>query len=439
MTAASLFAAREESSAITKPEEHLRSRAWDRIFIAGGVWLVPIPILAFYLFRWLGATVAASEDLVTLLVMLPLGGPHVFATYTRTFFNPAFRRQDKVLFGLAFVVAAIVIGAAVSSAFFDVVLGGSPPIRYVLTFFFFWAGVHIVQQNSYIANAYAAKAGNLQPVLPRAFGLVDYAVMLLAMYPLSIFRMSMVDLGDPTMRAANPDALATQIVVALAGSQEAADAYVFRIGRVAPILPDFMMHPAMWIGITALFALAVLLFVYKSIVEKRAGALLPHRFALVVGMATFGFAVPLLPNLDSAFQGMNAWHSFQYLGLLWLMNRRSQDRGEIRSKLFERTMGEGRHWRFYGTAVGATLGLLALVVIVALAIERFSGGTFVLFGHDNPQLDEAGNQLYRPGAILLAYYMVAFSLLLVHYLHDGVFFFRRRYLVDGATGGGSAA
>ena len=35
---------------------------------------------------------------------------------------------------------------------------------------------------------------------------------------------------------------------------------------------------------------------------------------------------------------------------------------------------------------------------------------------------------YRPGAVLLAYYMVAFSLLLVHYLHDGHYFFRPRDL-----------
>lgn len=433
MTAASLIATQEESTLAAPSARHLRSAAWDRIFIAGGVWLVPIPILAFYLFRSMGASVATGEDLVTLLVMLPLGGPHVFATYTRTFFNPAFRRQDKVLFALAFVVAAIVIGAAVSSAFFDVLLGGSPPIRYVMTFFFFWAGVHIVQQNSYVANAYAAKADvATRRVLPRAFGAVDYAVMLLAMYPVSLFRMSMVDLTDATMRAANPDALATQIVVALLGSREAADDYVFRIGRVAPILPEFMMHPAMWMGITALFVVALTLFVYKSIVEKRAGVLLPHRFALVVAMATFGFAVPLLPNLDSAFQGMNAWHSFQYLGLLWLMNRRSQDRGEIRSTLFDKTMGEGRHWRFYGTAVGATVGLLLVVLGAALAIEWLSGGAFVMFGHEVPPVDAAGKPLYRPGAVLLAYYMVAFSLLLVHYLHDGVFFFRRRYLVDSS-------
>ena len=31
------------------------------------------------------------------LVMVPLGGPHVFATYTRTFLNPRFAREDRTL------------------------------------------------------------------------------------------------------------------------------------------------------------------------------------------------------------------------------------------------------------------------------------------------------------------------------------------------------
>ncbi|MCK5943668.1 MAG: hypothetical protein KAI24_16920, partial [Planctomycetes bacterium] len=169
-------------AAEAQPTQQLRSRTWDRLFVAGGAWLVPVPILAFYLFRWLGAGVSAAEDLVTLLVMVPLGGPHVFATYTRTYFNPAFRRQEPMLFVLGLCVPVIVIAAAVSSAFFDVVIGGSPPIRYILTFFFFWAGVHIVHQHSFVASAYGQHRSRL--------AWVDYAVMLLAMYPVSFFRMS---------------------------------------------------------------------------------------------------------------------------------------------------------------------------------------------------------------------------------------------------------
>jgi hypothetical protein len=412
----------------------LRSRAWDRIFIAGGAFLVPVPILAFYLFRGLGASVAASEDLVTLLVMVPLGGPHVFATYTRTLLNPRFAREDRILFVAMLALIVLVAGTAVASAFFDVLLHGSPPIRYLLTFFFFWAGIHIVQQNSYVAACYGDLAA--QRAAPsrsrRWWGLVDYAVMLLALYPVSLFRMSMVNLADPSMATADPGALATRIVAALS-SPEFADQYVFRIGRVAPVLPGFMTAPAFWIGITVLFAASLLLFAIKTAREKRQRTLVKVRFQLVFWMAVLGFLVPLFPNLDSAFQGMNAWHSFQYLGLLWLMNRNSQERGEIKNRFFDGFMGEGRHWRFYLTALGGTLGLLLLVFTAGAAIQFFSGGEFALFGHEHPRLDpETGRELYRPGAVLLAYYMIAFGLLLVHYLHDGVFFFRKRYVLRGA-------
>src|SRR5262245_49814202 len=114
--------------ATTVAASPLRSAAWDRVFVAGGAWLVPVPIVAFYLLRGLGCSVAAAEDLFTLLVMVPLGGPRVFATYTRTFLNPRFAREDRLLFVLAFVVIGTVLAAAAASAFFDVLLGGAPPI-----------------------------------------------------------------------------------------------------------------------------------------------------------------------------------------------------------------------------------------------------------------------------------------------------------------------
>jgi hypothetical protein len=254
--------------------------------------------------------------------------------------------------------------------------------------------------------------------------------MLFAMYPMSLFRMSMVDKSDPTMRAADPDALATQIVTALTGSEAAADAYVFRIGRVSPILPDFLMHPAMWIGVGVVFVASLVLFAWKSVRERRAGTLVPHRFRLVVVMAVCGSLVPVLPNLDSAFQGMNAWHSFQYLGLLWLMNRKSQARKEIETPLFDRIAREGSHWRFYKTALFATGAALLTLLVVAWILAETSNGQFRMFGHDEPLRDAAGRELYRPGSILLAYYLIIFSVLLVHYLHDGFFFCRRRYLRD---------
>lgn len=401
------------------------------MFVVGGVLLVPVPILLFHLMRSLGLTSAAAEDAVTLLVMLTVGGPHVFATYTRTLFRPGFAREELGLSLGGLAVLAIVAAAAVSSAFLDVTILGSPPIRFVLTFFFFWAGIHIVQQNSYCAQVYAARQG---AAAVRGWqGWIDHAVMLLALYPASLFRMSMANQSDLSGATADPDAMATRIVVALGGSQQFADDYVFRIGRVAPWLPEFMRSPLVWIGVTAAFLACCALFAWKTLRERRAGQPFTLRTQLVIAMAVAGSIVPLFPNLDSAFQGMNAWHSFQYLGLLWLMNRYSHDRGELRTRFLRSIGAPGRHWRFYGVAVAGAFGLLALVLGTGWVIEVSSGGAFVMFGHPRPVFDPVtGRELYRPGAVLLAYYMVALGFLLVHYLHDGVFFFRTRYLTGPA-------
>jgi hypothetical protein len=408
----------------------LRSPEWDRLFIWGGVALVPVPILAFYVLQGLGLDVATCEDLVTLLVMVAVGGPHVFATYTRTLFNPRFAREDRALFWSGLGVIGLVLATTIASAF-DVRVYGFPPIYYILTFFFFWAGVHIVQQNSYCAMCYGDKAGP-RSRSARWWGAVDYAVMLLAMYPVAIFRMSMGDPADPTGRLANPEALSTRIVTALSGSPQFADDYVFRIGRVAPVLPDFMRATWFWGTITGLFVLSLMLFAVKTARERRQGTLIKNRCHLVLAMAVAGALTPLFPNLDTSFQGMNTWHSFQYLGLLWLMNRNSYDRGEIRSAVFDSLARPERHWRFYRVALLATVGLLATVMLVAFAIHELSHGEYLMFAARHPVDPATGVERYRPGAVLLAYYMVAFSLLLVHYLHDGVFFFRKRY-VTGRT------
>ena len=415
----------------------LRSRSWDRIFMVGGALLVPIPILTYYVCQALGMPIPASEDVVTLLVMILVGGPHVFGTYTRTYMNPEFKRRDCVWFVAGFLVLATVISATIMSAFHDVTWFGFPPITFILTFFFFWAGLHIVQQMSYCMTCYDEKRaaalghGTITRGLWRS---VDYLVVLSCLYPMSLFRMSMVQHGSGVVATANPDALSTQLFLKVTGlSMEAADQYVFRIGRVSPILPEFMMASAFWILVTAGFFGSVILFAIKSRREKRLGILNRPKFQLVVATAIVGFTVPFFPNLDSAFQGFNAWHSFQYLGLLWLMNRTAQERGETQRPFVHKMFAERRQWRFYATALGVTVGALALFFGVAFAIERASGGKFALFGFEASEIatnPDTGKAYYRPGALLLAYYLCGFGFLLVHYLHDGVFFFRTRYLVN---------
>jgi hypothetical protein len=365
------------------------------------------------------------EDLTTAVVMISVGGPHVFATYTRSLFDPEFPRRQRWLFAMSLLVGGLVVAAAIGSAFFQLRVAGHPAMTWVLTFFFFWAAVHIMQQTSFCVARYAQN----EPASVRRrrswWSALDYLVLFGCLFPASFFRMSMLHPPASGLAGANHDALATQIVVALGGSHQFADEYVFRIGRTTPLLPDFVRADAFWIVVTAGFLVVLALFVVKTVRERRAGELNLPRFWLVTATASVGMFVPLAPNLDTAFQGFNAWHSFQYLGLLWLLNRESLDRGEIRSAFVRWISGPDSALRFYLVALAATLGLIGTIFAVAALVEWTSGGTWTMFGQKDGVLhDGAGTGGYRPGTLLLSYYVLGFSFLLVHYLQDGVMFVR---------------
>src|SRR5690606_18313005 len=159
------------------------------------------------------------------------------------------------------------------------------------------------------------------------------------------------------------------LVVQATGSTAFADEYVFRIGRVAPILPDFVRADAFWIGVTVLFAAAVALFAWKSARQFRDGTINRPRFALVSATAAVGFVVPWFPNLGTAFQGFNAWHSFQYLGLVWLWNRNAYERGEPQGALTRRLSAPGNGAGYYKVALGVTVGTLLLILSAGWLIE----------------------------------------------------------------------
>jgi hypothetical protein len=114
------------------------------------------------------------------------------------------------------------------------------------------------------------------------------------------------------------------------------------------------------------------------------------------------------------------------------MNRNSFERGERQNRFVRSLSAPGSHTRYYATALAATVGMIGLFFLVGWLIHRLSGGAFGFLGSGTSELainPETGQPFYRPGGLLLAYYMVGFGFLLVHYLHDGLFFFRTRYLV----------
>src|SRR3712207_9197927 len=67
-------------------------------------------------------------------------------------------------------------------------------------------------------------------------------------------------------------------------------------------------------------------FIAKTAWEWRAGLLhVPKTLHMTLAALLF-FVTPALPNLDVAFQGLNTWHSFQYLAVVLYLNQRSEER-----------------------------------------------------------------------------------------------------------------
>ena len=67
----------------------------------------------------------------------------------------------------------------------------------------------------------------------------------------------------------------------------------------------------------------------KSFAEHRSGTLNTPKFVFIGLTVAVAFFTPLLPNLDTAFQGLNTWHSFQYLAITFYIIKIRQMVGKL--------------------------------------------------------------------------------------------------------------
>jgi len=325
----------------------LRDRRWDLTFITLSVATAGFPLLLHHAF-------GVSPDWVGYVVLILVGAPHVYTTYTRTWLEPRFVRRYTAFFLGGFLVPAAVITLALKAP------------MYFTTGFFFWASVHILHQITYIVMAYQKK--HPRP-LPLASRLIDYGVVFTSLYPIATWKM-------------------------VHGK--------FDISGFEPILPSFILHDWFWIASATAFGLCLVLFIGKTVSEWQEGRFHAPKTALIAVTVALAFSMPAFPNLDVSFQAFNTWHSFQYLALTWYINRLRQERGEISREWVRRTALPGRHWHFYGVALGATFLLVAAI----FALQRLSG--------------------LPP---LTCYYVLGMSFLLLHYYFDHFLFTRTADLV----------
>jgi hypothetical protein len=347
---------------LSRPGQWLVSPSYDLAFIILSAVVIVFPHASYALI--------GKNIYVDLLVTLLIGGPHLFATYTMTFMEPRFRqRYPRYTLG-AFLLPPIIVTLAVLN------------LTLLVTIFFFWASVHVIHQVMYVTDAYRMKD-------PRGWTwksrVIDYGLLATALYPIGTEKLMAGTFVTAGRSLLFPAFFKTNWWVAL------------------PV----------WIAFAG-FATAFALRTYRDWRQDR----LHQGRALLVGVAALLFFVtPMQGNLDIAFQGLNTWHSFQYLALVLYLNRFRSERGLIGSPFVERVSRRARN--LYGMCFGFTLLAGSMYFATLIAVTKLgafaTGGPFkMLF---------VGT--IASGQHFFAFYTVMLSCLLVHYYFDHFIFLQR--------------
>ncbi len=340
----------------------IHGRRWDLTWLIGSAVVVPVGML----FVWAGA----SSDLMNLAVTALVGGPHLFSTFLTTYFDPRFRkRHGPVLLAVTILVPAFVCWMALRH------------FPWLMSFFVLWASLHVVQQNAYLADVYRRRSGRRDPAWSR---FLDVAVLFLSFYPVASYRLVHDDFLLGPIRILTPPVIKSELTP--------------------------------WV-ISVAFGVALLAWIAKTLAEQRRGVLQGPKTILIAVTSTIAFVVPCAAGgerLELAFQTVNAWHSIQYLGIIWLVLALRKERGELASPMVARLAGPGRPVAaFYGLCFLLTASLLGLVYGVArldpLGVSPpqyyYMGVLSALFIHyalDSWLFFAAGREEARPDTIPLA-------------------------------------
>jgi hypothetical protein len=324
------------------------NRKWDLTLIIFSSVLVPLPFLVAWIAQvtgWLTQTQAI--DAINIVVSLLIGGPHLFSTISYTFLDNNFRAKHGAYARLALVIPPIVVYLGVTH------------YTALITFFFTWASLHVLHQIIYLTDCYRTRAGWVDQKWSR---LVDYGLILTGLYPIGIYKMSLEQ---------------------------------FKVGGVVLPYPAFLKPLPMAALAGAVFAAFLIAWIVKTAAEFREGrGNVPK--TLLIGITTVvSFCLPLGSNLDVLFQGYNTWHSFQYLFLLWIINRLRDQRGEIEDGFVRRLVRRKGMGAYYLCFVAAT-GVLVVLTIFVRAITPLSADQ--------------------------SYFVVILSVLLMHYYFDHFLF-----------------
>jgi hypothetical protein len=324
--------------------------AWDLSLLIFSAILVPLPFLAAWAAQvsgWMSPQQAI--DLINITVATLIGGPHLFSTLTYTLLDKRFRNGHRWYSKLAFLLPV------------GVVCLGVTQYTLLITFFFTWASLHVLHQIIYLSDCYRARSRSraVEPLWSRT---LDYGLILTGLYPIGLYKLSLRQ---------------------------------FHVGGVVLPYPAWLQPLHLSVVAGVVFGIFLLGWIAKTVVEIGKGrASLPK--TLLIGITTVvSFCLPLGSNLDVLFQGYNTWHSFQYLFLLWLLNRLRDQRGEIDSPFVRKLVRHNSMLPYYACFLAAT-GVLVVLTLIVRALTPLSADQ--------------------------SYFVVVLSVLLMHYYFDHFLF-----------------
>lgn len=345
----------------------LRNRRWDLVYIVVSVLVVPLPYI-FYLIgvNQLNVNPDVSRNIVNGFVAIAVGGPHMMSTFLRTGLDSDFKKRYPMLIRSSIIIPIVVV----SLAFLNLTL--------LLTIFFFWAMLHVLHQVIYVVELYNHKEhtmvrqGSSVKLWSRA---IDYAVILTCLFPIAAYKISQ-------------------------GS--------FEIGTndLTKVIPDLFENQLVFFAAAGVFILAALAYIVKTVGEYRSGTInWPKTIFISLSVIIF-LPLPAFENLDTAFQGANMWHSFQYLALTFYIIKIRQQLGTLdKDAPVVARFSKGKDSRgLFGLSTLLLGGPVAVFFVV-----------YALAAIIIPDIDP--NRHFDT-----AYYTAILSFLWIHYYHDHFLF-----------------
>lgn len=374
----SVSAAPMPTQSVDQTSFWLRDKRWDLMFITASVIFVPLPYIVYLLLSNGGMDQDVARNLVNAFVGIAIGGPHMMSTFLRTGLDTNFKQRYPMLLRSSIIIPVVVV----SLAFLNLTL--------LLTVFFFWAALHVLHQVTYIVELYNHKETHLvrKSAVTWYARTVDYAVILTCLFPLAAYKISQ-------------------------GS--------FDIGtnELTDVIPDFFEATWFFYVMAGVFGVALVAYVAKTYQEYRGGYINWPKTVFISFTVAVAFTMPALDNLDTAFQGLNTWHSFQYLAITFYIIKIREQQGKLDGtaplvKRFAQATKDSR-----GLYLLSTIMLIGSIVIFAVV--------FMLAHIITPNPALLNQNIPYENALInwrfdVAYYTAILSFLWIHYYHDHFLF-----------------